>query len=251
MKEQDQYLSVIKFPAFVSITLIILSAVYFGFLYHALQEPGLSTSQTLIFGLLLLVLLVLVATWVATLMSTHIRLKARWMRLLSRWMLVHIYYPLAKFLATVTFSSKNILIESYLNFSNETVLTDQREISNSSILALLPHCLQKEDCTVRIGTDIIRCEECGGCDIAKIKQLVSQQKVDAAVATGGSLTKKLITERNPNVIVAVGCHRDMVDVVRDAWIYPIYAILDERVPGAKPEAKVNLASIEFAIKRFK
>ena len=135
MKEQDQYLSVIKFPAFVSITLIILSAVYFGFLYHALQEPGLSTSQTLIFGLLLLVLLVLVATWVATLMSTHIRLRARWMRLLSRWMLVHIYYPLAKFLATVTFSSKNILIESYLNFSNETVLTDQREISNSSILA--------------------------------------------------------------------------------------------------------------------
>ncbi len=251
MKEQEQYLSVIKFPAFVSITLIVLSAAYFGLLYHALQKPGLSNSETLIFGFLLLVLLFLVGSWALTLMSTHLRIKPRWLQRLSKWSLTHVFYSLARFLGAITFTQPGTLIESFLNFNNETVLTDQQDVRNSNILILLPHCLQKEDCNIRITTDIINCEECGGCDIATIKKLVSAQAVDAAVATGGSLARKLIADKQPDVIVAVACHRDLVEGVRDAWNYPVYAVLNERPKGPCHETTVNLASIEFAIKRFK
>ncbi|MBW6513974.1 MAG: DUF116 domain-containing protein [Candidatus Syntrophosphaera sp.] len=251
MKDQDQYISVIKFPTFVSISLIILSAIYFGFLSHALQKPGLTRTQTFIYSPLLVILLFLVATWVVTLMSTHLKIRPRWLQQLSKWMLVHVFYPLSKALAFITLSHKGVLIESFLNFNNETVLTDQQDIHNSNILVLLPHCLQKDDCTVRITTDIINCEECGGCDIATIKKLVETQKVDAAVATGGSLARKLIADKDPDVIVAVACHRDLVDGVRDAWSFPVYAILNERPKGPCHETRVSLASIEFAIKRFK
>lgn len=251
MKDQEHYISLIKFPAFVSISLIILSAIYFGFLSHAMQRPGLTRAQSCTFGLLLLILLFMVASWVITLMSTHHKIRPRWLQQLSKWMLVHVFYPLSQALAFITFSQKNILIESFLNFNNETVLTDQKDIQNSAILVLLPHCLQKDDCTVRITTDIINCEECGGCDIAGIKKLVQAQKVEAAVATGGSLARKLIADKKPDVIVAVACHRDLVDGVRDAWSFPVYAILNERPKGPCHETTVSLASIEFAIKRFK
>jgi hypothetical protein len=251
MKDQDQYLSVIKFPAFVSISLIIISLIYFCLLYTTLQQTVVSNLAIVVFSTLLAVILFMIGCWVVILMSTHIVIKVRWLKQVCKWMLVNIYYPLSRGLSTITFSHRNTLIESFLNFNNEMVLTDQRDVRNSDILVLLPHCLQKDDCQVRITSDIIKCEECGGCDIATIKKLVAAQNVDAAVATGGSLARKLITEKHPSVIVAVACHRDLVEGVRDAWKYPVYAVLNERPKGPCHETTVNIASIEFAIKRFK
>lgn len=251
MNEREHYLSVIKFPAFVSISLIILSAIYFAFLVSALQEPGFTIAETIIFSLLILILLFLVGIWVVTLLSTHKKIRPNWLRRLSRWMLTHVYYGLARGLGFITLSHKNPIIESFLNFNNETVLADRDNLPNSSILVLLPHCLQKDDCNVRITTDIVNCAECGGCDIARIKQIVTGYNVDAAVATGGSLARKLIAEKRPDVIVAVACHRDLSEGVRDAWAFPVYALLNERPNGPCHETRVNVANIEFAINHFK
>ncbi len=252
MKDQDQYLSVLKFPAFVSLSLLIISAIYLGLVYFLQWKPTtVPYSISVLLVVLLVVIIFLVAIWVLTLMSTHIRLKPRWLRQISKWMLVHVYYPLARTLGVISFSPKTILTESFLNFNNEVVLTDQRNVRNSRILVLLPHCLQKDDCTVRITTDIIRCEDCGGCDISTIKKLVAEQQVEAAVATGGSLARKLIKDKKPDVIVAVACHRDLLDGLRDAWRHPVYAVLNERPQGPCHETRVSVASIEFAIRKFK
>ncbi len=251
MKEQEQYLSVIKFPAFVSISLIIQSAVYFIFLYAGMQKTGFSTFESLIYTLLVFIILFQVFIWAVTLMSTHLKITTKWLQRLSKWMLLHWFYYLAKVLGVITFSSKCSLSESFLNFNNECVLTDQENVRNSSILILLPHCLQKEDCPVRITTDIVNCEECGGCDIATIKKILASHNVDAAVATGGSLARKIIMDKKPDVIVAVACHRDLVDGLREAWRYPVYAVLNERPKGPCRETTVSIPIIEFAIKRFK
>ncbi|MFO8144387.1 MAG: DUF116 domain-containing protein [Candidatus Syntrophosphaera sp.] len=251
MNDREHYFSLIKFPAFVSISLIILSAIYLIFLYFGMQRPGFTIAETIIFTLLILILLFLVGTWVVTLMSTHLKIRPRWLQRLSKWMLTHCFYGIARALGLVTLSHKNAIIESFLNFNNETVLTDRNDVPNVSILVLLPHCLQKDDCRVRITADIISCEECGGCDIARIKQIVTGYEVDAAVATGGSLARKIIAEKKPDVIVAVACHRDLVEGVRDAWAFPVYALLNERPNGPCHETTVNVANIEFAIKHFK
>jgi uncharacterized protein len=251
MQEQEQYLSVIKFPAFVSLALIILSALYAIFLSSALKATGMSHTQSFIFTAVLIILLLLVAYWAVILMSTHLKLTRRWLQRSSKWMLVHIYYPLARSLGTILLTNKQTLVESFLNFNNEMVLTDQIHVRNESILVLLPHCLQSEECGVRITNDIVNCEECGRCDIATIKKLTTTHNVLAAVASGGSLARRLIAEKKPHVIIAVACHRDLVDGVRDAWRFPVYAILNERPNGPCNETKVSIATIEFAINRFK
>ncbi len=248
---KNQYLSVIKFPAYVSISLIFLSAVYFIFLRLAYQKPGLTTLDKIIFGLLFALLLYMMLLWIITLRSTHVRIKTHWLQRLSKWMQLHWFYIMAKALAYITFTNKQTLIESFLNFNNETVLTDQRDVRNSNILVMLPHCLQKNDCPIRIVSDIINCEECGGCDIARIKQIITSHQVEAAVATGGSLARKIILEKRPDVVVAVACHRDLVDGVRDGWRFPVYAVLNERPKGPCFETTVTTASIEFAINKFK
>lgn len=252
MKQQDEYLSVIKFPAFVSISLLAISAIYFAVVYLVLQKPAtVSYPLRALLIVLLVAIVFMVFSWVLTLMSTHIRIKARWLRRLSKWMLMHVFYPLARTLGVITFSHQSIITESFLNFNNEIVLTDQKDIRNSNILVLLPHCLQKDNCTVRITSDIINCEECGGCDIASIKKLIIDQSVDAAVATGGSLARKLIMDKKPDVIVAVACHRDLLEGLRDSWSHPVYAVLNERPKGPCHETTVSIASIEFAIQIFK
>ncbi len=251
MKDQDLYLSVIKFPAFVSISLLIISAVFLIILFNVFAQPLLANWVRTLFIILLAILIFVVLGWMITLFSTHTRLKPRWLQKLSKWMLFNIYYPLAKGLAHITFSSKKNLIESFLYFNNEIVLTDQKDIRNTNILVLLPHCLQKEDCTIRITNDIIKCEECGGCDIAKIKKLITEHNVDAAVATGGFLEHKMIEEKKPEVIVAIATAKELVNSLRDNWNYPVYAVLNEQSTTSNEKNPVNISFIAFAIKQFK
>lgn len=252
MKNQDKYLSVIKFPAFVSLILLIIGGAYAVLVYFLLQRPA--TISYTVSGLMIALLVLIVFTvlsWVLALMSTHIRIRCKYLNRFNKWMINFVFFPLSRFLGFITFSHPETLIESYLNFNNEVVMTDQHKVRNSNILVLLPHCLQKEDCTVRVTSDIMNCEDCGGCDITSVKKLIVQQNVKAAVATGGSLARKLILDNKPDVIVAVACHRDLLEGLRDTWRYPVYAVLNERPKGPCKETTVSVASIEFAIQRFK
>jgi len=234
----------------VSLSLIILNVVFFSLALSNYHSLGLSPLETLLYTLLFIVLTILVSTWILILMSTHQKIKPQGLRLYTTWMLFHIYFYLAKWLGKVFLEKKSTLQESFLNFNNEIILSNFSGIHSKNILVLLPHCLQKSDCKIRITSDIVECAECGACDIAKIKGIMNKYKVRAAVATGGSLARKLILDSRPDVVIAVACHRDLTEGVRDSWRFPVYAVLNERPNGPCFETKVSVSTIEFAIKKF-
>lgn len=247
---KEHYLAIIKFPMFVSLSLIILAVVYFGMALANFYHLGLSAMETVLFTLCFIVLVVLVSSWILILMSTHQKIKPRGLRLYTTWMLFNIYYYLAKWLGKVFLQKKQLIQESFLNFNNEIILSNFFGIHSKKILLLLPHCLQKSDCKIRITDNIIDCEECGACDMSKLKSLMNKYQVRAAVASGGSLARKLIIDTAPDVIIAVACHRDLTEGVRDSWRYPVYAVLNERPNGPCFETTVSIPTIEFAIKKF-
>ncbi len=247
---KKHYFAIIKFPMYVSLSLFILALVYFIMALASYHRLGLSGWGTAAYTLLFIILVVLVSSWILILMSTHQKIKPKGLKLYTAWMLVNIYYYLAKWLSKLFLQSKQILQESFLHFNNEIVLTNFNGIHSQKILLLLPHCLQSSECKIRIVNDIIECEECGNCDIAKMKGIVNKYNVKAVVASGGSLARKLIIDTNPDVIIAVACHRDLTDGLRDSWRYPIYAVLNERPKGTCFETTVSTAPIEFAIKKF-
>lgn len=247
---QEHYFSVIKFPVFVSLCLIILTVAFFGIALHSYYQLGLSAISTAVYSILFVILVTLISTWLLTLMATHQVIKPRFLRLYVKWMLFNIYYYLAKWLSKLLMQNKAHTQESFLHFNNEIVLTNNSGIKQQDILVLLPHCLQNNDCKIRITTDLTECLSCGRCDIAAVKETLGKYRVQSAIATGGSLARKLIKDTDPDVIIAVACHRDLVDGVRESWRYAVYALLNERPKGPCFETTVNVKAIEFAISKF-
>lgn len=247
---QEHYFSVIKFPVFVSISLIILTAGFFGIALHSYSQLGLSALNTAFYAIFAATVIILVISWIMVLMATHQKIANRALRLYLKWMLFNIYFYLAKWLGKALFQNKSLLQESFLHFNNEIVLTNNTGIAMQRILVLLPHCLQSSTCKIRITTDLNDCAACGQCDIAAVKAAVAKYPVQSAIATGGSLARKLIKDTNPDVIIAVACHRDLVEGVRESWSYPVYALLNERPKGPCFETTVSVAAIEFAISKF-
>ena len=176
---KEHYLAVIKFPMLVSLSLIIIATAFFGIALGNYFKLGLSATETVCYTLFFVILVILSASWVLILMGTHQKLRPLWLELYAKWMLINIYYYLAKWLGRITLQNKTDLEESFLNFNNEIVLSSAKDVSHDNILILLPHCLQKSDCKLRITNDIESCESCGECDIASLKELAKGYNVKA------------------------------------------------------------------------
>ncbi|HNX36954.1 MAG TPA: DUF116 domain-containing protein [Candidatus Cloacimonadota bacterium] len=247
---KNVYFAVIKFPVFVSLSLIILVGLFFGVAISSYSRTGLSLHEAVIYTLVFIGLVFMVSNWILILMSTHTVIKPAWMQRHAQWMLSKVYYPMALFLNSLFLRKKPGLQESFLNFNNEIIMCNYRNLKDPSILVLLPHCLQNAECKIRITKDINACEGCGNCDIADAKATLGKYPVTTAVATGGSLARKLIQDNNPNLIIAVACHRDLIDGVRDSWKLPVFSVLNDRPNGPCFDTTVNISAIEFAIKRF-
>ncbi len=248
MKEHEH--SIIKFPLLVSFSLMIMALAFLGIAWRTYFKPDLSFGEGLAFFLLFIFLLLLISFWILNLLGTQCKIRPRWMALCAKWMLFNIYFYLARFMGLISFQTKPEIQESFLHFNNRIVLCAAKNKHHQNILLLLPHCLQSSRCKIRITADINECASCGQCDIAALKAMAQELNVHAAVATGGSLARKIILDTNPDVIVAVACHRDLTEGVRDAWSFPIFAVLNERPNGPCFETTVDLKTIEYAIREF-
>ncbi len=247
---KTQFLSVIKFPVFVSIALLIISALVFVLVYQAYGILGWSTWERVLYTGLIVIVAWLVGTWLLILASTTKRSKSKGFRLYLKWMLFHIYYRISRWMNSIFLQRTRDFRESFLNFNNEIILTNYSKIPSNRILLLLPHCLQNSKCKIRVTANIIYCEECGKCDVAALKQISLDNNVQAALASGGSMARKVIKDYKPDVVVAVACHRDLIEGVRDAWRLPVFALLNERPNGPCFETTVNLADVQFALNKF-
>lgn len=248
---KKQFFSVMKFPLYVSIALIIIFAIAFILVYQAYSVLlGWSLGKKILYTGIIVVVAWLVSTWLLILASTTKKFKSAGFRIYLKWMLFHVYYRISRRMNTIFFQKTSTFRESFLNFNNEIILTNHSHIPGKKILLLLPHCLQNSKCRIRVTANIIYCEECGKCDVAALKKMSLENNVQAALASGGSMARKVIKDYDPDVVIAVACHRDLIEGVRDAWKLPIFAILNERPNGPCFETTVNLADVQFALNKF-
>ncbi|MDZ4182479.1 MAG: hypothetical protein U1B83_06360, partial [Candidatus Cloacimonadaceae bacterium] len=130
---KEHYLAVIKFPVFVALSLIIISAAFFGFALVGYQRLGFSPMEKLVYLSAFLLIIVLIGTWILILMSTHIKIKLKCLRVYQTWMLFHVYFYFAKWLNALFFKRKTGLMESFLHFNNEIVLTAHEQDKHEKI----------------------------------------------------------------------------------------------------------------------
>jgi hypothetical protein len=142
---------------------------------------------------------------------------------------------------------RDTLQQSFIALNNQLVRSRKLRVHAEQTLILLPHCIQLFDCEIKITGDVSKCIRCGKCDISGLAKLADQFGIPMAVATGGTLARKIIVERRPRFILAVACERDLTAGIRDAYPLPVIGVLNSRPHGPCFNTQIILEDVERAL----
>jgi len=156
-------------------------------------------------------------------------------------------FPVLVVLGRMVGVSKERLERSFIAVNNQLVIRSGRRARPGRLLILLPHCLQVDTCGLRITSDIHNCRGCGRCPIAGLVEIGERHGVSLSVATGGTIARRTIVEKRPDLIVAVACERDLASGIQDAYPLPVYGILNRRPEGPCRNTLVDLTEVERAV----
>jgi hypothetical protein len=121
---------------------------------------------------------------------------------------------------------------------------------SEKILLLLPHCLQRKECDVRLTYNIYNCKRCGKCEIKDLIRIAEENNITLFIATGGSLARRTVNEIKPDAVVAVACENDLSGGIVDTYPIPILGIANERPFGPCLDTKVDISRVKEAIEFF-
>ncbi len=159
-----------------------------------------------------------------------------------------VLYPMLMIVGAFLKDKKEGLQLFIISLNNRLVRS--KGFKTKKILLLLPHCLQINNCDIRITNDIYNCKRCGKCEIKDLIQIADENNLKLFVATGGSLARRIIKDAKPEAIVAVACERDLSSGIVDTFPMPVLGISNERPFGPCLNTRVDLTKVKEAIEFF-
>jgi len=138
---------------------------------------------------------------------------------------------------------------AFVAVNNELVMAQCRNgHPPRNVLLLMPHCLQNADCPVKITYRVENCKRCGKCRIKDLLDLSEKYGVSLAVATGGTIARRIVIEKKPDLIIAVACERDLTSGIQDTTPLPVYGIFNQRPFGPCLNTQVAMDQVESILK---
>jgi hypothetical protein len=167
-----------------------------------------------------------------------------------RGITVKLFLPLMTLLGRVVGIPKQTVRASFIKVNNELVRGEGHRYPADRLLLLMPHCIQNSRCKYRLTYDIDNCKRCGECALAGLLNLRDKYGIKLAVATGGTIARRIVVQHRPKLIIAVACERDLASGIQDTHPLPVYGILNSRPFGPCLDTDVALDKVEWAIKEF-
>ncbi len=167
-----------------------------------------------------------------------------------RTIIVKIAFPLLIGVGRLCGLSKERVQQSFIEINNQLVLAQHIHTTPDKILLLMPHCLQFHDCNVRITGNVDNCKRCGQCHIKGLVELADKYQVGLAVATGGTIARRIVVEKRPRIIIAVACERDLTSGIQDSYPLPVFGVLNHRPHGPCYDTQVDLERIDQVLNVF-
>lgn len=164
--------------------------------------------------------------------------------------IVSILFPIITFIAKLMGISKNEIRKIYIKLNNKYIYSNKYNLKKEDILILIPHCVQKNSCKLKVTTNIENCKQCGLCNIGDLVKLKEKTNVDIFVATGGTLARKIIMENKPKAVIAVACERDLTSGVQDINKIPVLGVFNRRPNGPCVDTSIDIKEVEKAISFF-
>jgi hypothetical protein len=167
-----------------------------------------------------------------------------------RGLVAKVLFPSMILMGRLVGVSKERVQQSFIELNNHLVRSNHHRTRPNRLLVLLPHCIQNFDCQIRITGNIKNCQGCGKCEIKDLIELSDQYRVKIAVATGGTLARRIIVENRPEAIVAVACELDLTTGIQDSYPIPVIGILNERPSGPCLNTRADIQKVREAILDF-
>jgi len=167
-----------------------------------------------------------------------------------RGVVIEVLFPLMVFWGRIIGVSKERIQRSFIEINNQLVRSNSNKENPGRLLLLLPQCIQDFDCDIKITGNIQNCKRCGNCEIKDLLELAERYKVKIAVATGGTLARRIIVKLRPRAIVAVACELDLTSGIRDTYPIPVIGVLNQRPNGPCYNTSVDIRRVEEALLRF-
>ena len=200
-------------------------------------------------GLVFLVILLVV--WLAAgLVIQAYTGKALLGTLRTRGVTIRLLLPLMESIGRVMRIPVESVRRSFIKVNNELVLGSGLRCAPADLLVLLPHCIQSSRCAHRLTYSIDNCVRCGVCPLKAILDLRDRMGVQVAIATGGTIARRIVVQSRPRLIVAVACERDLSSGIQDCYPIPVFGVINERPCGPCLDTLVQIERLEDAVARF-
>lgn len=167
-----------------------------------------------------------------------------------RHLCIRLFLPLMEIVGKLARIDKMIVRRSFIKVNNEFVCASGCMSPPRKLLLLLPHCMQASSCKNRMRMDLSNCANCGNCQLGAIRVLAQRYGFQVAIATGGTIARKIVAEHRPDGIIAIACERDLTSGIQDSHPIPVFGILNERPQGPCQDTRVPLETLECALAYF-
>ncbi|MCK5236769.1 MAG: DUF116 domain-containing protein, partial [Deltaproteobacteria bacterium] len=171
-----------------------------------------------------------------------------------RGLLIKFFLPLMIMAGGVLKIPRIKIEKAFIEINNDIVRRMIRKMAKSGkklkankILVLLPHCIQLDDCKLKVTRDVKNCAGCGKCEVGDLLELTEKYGLELFVLTGGTVARRRLEEYRPQAVVAVACERDLSSGIQDAYPLPVLAIVNDRPHGYCVETGVSIAAIKDAL----
>ena len=151
------------------------------------------------------------------------------------------------FIASSIGIPKNEMRKIYVKLNNSYIYSNTYNFNPKDILILIPHCVQKNSCKLKVTNKIENCAKCGLCNVSDLVKLKEKTGINIFIATGGTLARKIIIENKPKAVIAVACERDLTSGIQDMKHIPVLGIFNKRPNGPCVDTFIDIHEVEDAI----
>lgn len=167
-----------------------------------------------------------------------------------RHLIIRLFFPIMEILAKLVGIEREKVRQSFIKVNNELILASNIHTKAEKLLVLLPHCIQRSKCPHRLSYNMNLCQHCGKCNIGQLLEMQANLKFKMAIATGGTIARRIVQENKPKLIIAVACERDLTSGIQDSYPIPVFAILNSRPCGPCRDTLVPMQHLEAVVQMF-
>lgn len=164
-----------------------------------------------------------------------------------RWLIMKFYLPIMSVAGAIFKIPKIKTEQAFVAINNEMVRMMGRKFRAEKLLLLMPHCIQFDNCKIKVTRNVRNCAGCGKCEIGELLSLSDKYGVSLFISTGGTVARRKVYEERPDAVIAVACERDLASGLQDAYPLPVFAIVNKRPRGYCMETGVAISDVKQAI----